>query len=826
MYRLARTSSADSLSSFKLPPQLVDPSLRGGSPEFPNLRVGRFGSEALADDLTPYHVAKLLRPDIINLNQPKPIDPKLNKVSEEGRFDREVKRIAKATENVQFQKAGQSPGQAKALGELIRKNPALADSFDTGYGSSLNRAQVEAQKGRTAFDFDPTDGDMRRGFTRQNPNIVRMSDLQDALLTIPRGTALASYDGSPLDPALTKLYYNIADSSKDINDPQRFFNLKERSQVDSTGIANALNTLSLDKTKANKKDFSLAKRWERVQKYAPFPPRGVNSVVNPDKPTQSIDQIVDDVSQVEPWGTPRMADSRAVLSQNTGNSDLNIIPKRGEFEDWERSMGDSISLEPDKYSGQRRVAELFGGSYVDSKGLPVSQKDIGDAVIEDRTFLLDHPSEQRPTTRLDREAMGADYFNPYREGYARGETNVSDNLFVKNFSQPNGIAPARLAWDEGGLPLNSTLQAKEQYLRVPEQQYALGNRSGLPIRRGSDGEGKPFRPFYSPEVILPASLTNRVQQYSGNAGITPNNYRIADSKAARGGYKEFNEVMDEGINTSQNLDRLYGLNDELAELGELARKDDMYADILGYEQSNVMDKIVEAERTAQNMGGTYRRLTGAGEQGVTEALGINYEPAPIPMRMASPEIEPFNQAQYTRDMIDRGGVLIDTQLGIPIVKAPTTYYDAVQGKNISYAQSVRPSRASLTLPWGNTSDSIANWQAPEAMEVGRIGRGVPIGNIPSLPVSTMEEVASSVGRQADFPMATMRRALMNDNTVNLTPMPGRQARGAFPEGDFRLLYPNAGIGPINTGLKPKPTIGEAFGFTALTSQGLAQYRDM
>jgi len=61
----------------------------------------------------------------------------------------------------------------------------------------------------------------------------------------------------------------------------------------------------------------------------------------------------------------------------------------------------------------------------------------------------------------------------------------------------------------------------------------------------------------------------------------------------------------------------------------------------------------------------------------------------------------------------------------------------------------------------------------------------------------------------------------NDNTVNLTPMPARQARGAFPEGDFRLLYPNAGIGPINQGigldlrprLKPKPTIEEAFGFT-------------
>ena len=42
----------------------------------------------------------------------------------------------------------------------------------------------------------------------------------------------------------------------------------------------------------------------------------------------------------------------------------------------------------------------------------------------------------------------------------------------------------------------------------------------------------------------------------------------------------------------------------------------------------------------------------------------------------------------------------------------------------------------------------------------------------------------------------------------------------------QTIYPNAGICRINTGLKPKPTIGELFGFTAITPEGLAKYRDM
>ena len=181
-------------------------------------------------------------------------------------------------------------------------------------------------------------------------------------------------------------------------------------------------------------------------------------------------------------------------------------------------------------------------------------------------------------------------------------------------------------------------------------------------------------------------------------------------------------------------------------------------------------------------------------------------------------------------MIDRGGVLIDTQLGVPIIKAPTTAYNsATQGqrllnvggsevtapKNITYVQPVRPSRV---------ANGVANWQAPESLALGRVGRQTPIQGIPELPTDT----GMTVERRASSPMAAIQRELLNNNSVSLfswsnAPLPSRDWTTTI---QGQVLYPNAGIGPINTGLKPKPTIGELFGFTALTPEGLAKYRDM
>lgn len=929
MYRFARTSPQDpraigltgalglQLSDnsvlgkstlFDNPPQLVDPSLRGGDALFPNLRVGNFGREALAEDLAPYRVAKMFRPDAINMNASNP-------------------RLAKASNDIQFQKAGQSPGQAKALGELIRKDPVLGNSFNVGYGSTLNREQGLAQKQGRVYEFDPTDEMWKSGFRRKNPDIVAMGDLQDALLTMPSGSRLTTYDGRPLDPSFTKAYYNL-DATQDINDPQLFYNLKGKADVDYGRIAQALSSIPIDKTK--KADYSLAKRWERVQGYSPYPPRGATYVLNADKPYQSVDEIIADVDQVEGWYSPQTADKRAVYSRTEGNNDNRNIPTRADYEEWVRSMGDSINLEPDDYDPSNKIVELFGGIAADRQGntfpltrlkrkessvigrefdesnarsaftFPIETKRAykllrdGNPVIENRTFLLNQPevsginyydptgkivTQNRPSTRLETQYT-APFFNPYRRVLPQGEIEMPNGMVVNSYSPVKPPELARIAWaDESILNPNTSERIKglDTYYRIGGQNFSIGEKEGLST------------PFFSPEVILPSALAGKYQPYTGNMGYSPNNYRKATlegkdvnklditklsrreaAKLKDVGFYEFNDIMDEGVRTSKDIDRLYGLNDELAYLSDIARKDDMYADILGYEQSNVIDKIVEAERKQQDMGGTYRALTGTQDQGsfeqermayegrpsaltqynVDEILepsfgsdysgkantgrirvpsGIDYDagiPVPTtrtrlasgaidPIQLQDDVIEPFNQAQYTRDMIDRGGVLIDTQLGVPIIKAPTTAYNPVTQRNESYLQPVRPSRV---------ANGVANWQAPESLAIGRVGRQAPIQGIPELPTDT----GMTVERRASSPMAAIQRELLNNNSVSLTPW----SNAPLPSRDWttttqgQLLYPNAGIGPINTGLKPKPFLSELFGFSAISPEGLAKYRDM
>ena len=830
VFRWARDVSGDTYRPSTLlsnPPQLVDPELRGGEALFPNLRVGSFGREALAEDLAPYRVAKMFRPDVINMNESNP-------------------RLAKASNDIQFQKAGQSPGQAKALGELIRKDPALGNSFNVGYGSTLNREQGLAQKEGRVYEFDPTDEMWKSGFRRKNPDIVAMDDLQEALRIIPSGSRLTTYDGRPLDPTLTKAYYNL-DATQDINDPQLFFNLKGKADVDYRRIAQALDSIPLDKTK--KADYSLAKRWGRVQKYSPYPPSGATYVLNADKPYQTINQVMTDVDLVEPRRSARMADNRIARSQNSGNSDNNNIPKDFTRKEYLEATGDSDNLPPPDYSGGQTLVKLSDWEYADRDGYPMHINDVARAMrnptttVEDRSFILNSPNvqipirasasvlppaylgtdrqfgyygnnrdiptplsaieegltrrkgsmvgyadariAQRPTTRLDREYLGTDYYNPYRESYGKGQTNLSDNLYLRNFSEdPNNVFSADLKWDESNPNIANYPRRIGEYNRIPEQTYSVGRRDNLPMYVTKDGEERYFKTFISPEIVLPDYLSSRftpeIATLSSNANtkLSPNNYRIAGSTSAVGGYNEFNEVMDEGIQVSRDLDRLYPLNDELAYLSDIAKGDDMYADILGYEQSEVLDKIVEAERIAESMGGVQRRLSGKLDQGafeqermafegrpsaltqynVNEVLepsfardysgrantgrirvpsGIGYDagiPVPTsrtrlasgaidPVQLQDDFVEPFNQVQYTRDLIDRGrlglnhvhgttelmgNTLIDTQLGIPIVKAPTTYYDATLGngntltniggatistpKNVSYAQTVSPSR--------------------------------------------------------------------------------------------------------------------------------------
>lgn len=998
VFRLARDISGDTYRPSTLlsnPSQLADPELRGGEALFPNLRVGKFGREALAEDLTPYRVAKMFRPDVINMTSTNPA------------------RQVKASEDIQFQKAGQSPGQAKALGELIRKDPVLEDSFNIGYGSTLNREQGLAQKEGRVYEFDPTDEMWKSGFKRKNPSIVAMDDLQDALMTMPSGSRLTTYDGRPLDPSFTKTYYSF-DTTQDINDPQLFYNLKGKADVDYGRIAQALDSVPKDVNK--KADYSLAKRWERVQDYSPYPPSGATYVLNADKPYQSIDEIMAEVNQVEPWRTPRMADSRIARSQNSGNSDFNIIPKDYTRKEYLEATGDSDNLPPLDYAPNNTVYQTFQGldtrgkSYTPNQllGNPIAEvksidrvtgKVIGaktirnapEVIYEDRTFLLNSPTsqapvramasvlppgyysqrerdiptgirqldlfnntdpylrmavdennnpiyrselpanyygtqrdipttlsaieegltgrkgsivgyanvqrKQRPTTRLGVQTLGEDYYNPYRESYGKGETTLSDNLYLRNFSEdPNNVYSTALAWDESNPNIANYPRRISEYYRLPSQSYSVGRRDNLPMYVTKDGEERYFKTFTSPEVVLPKELTYRGRSELGmmpssySPKQSPNQYRIAGSTAPQSGYREFNEVMDEGIQASRDLDRLYPLNDELAYLGDIAKSDDMYADILGYEQSEILDKIVDAERIAENMGGLQRRLSGKNDQGsfeqermayegrpsvvtqynVDDVLepsfgsdysgrantgrirvpsGIDYDAGiPIPTsrtRLASGAIDPiklqddfvesFNQAQYTRDLIDRGGVLIDTQLGIPILKAPTTAYNPITQRNESYLQPVRPSRV---------ANGVANWQAPESLAVGRVGKQIPIQNIPELSTDT----GMTVERRASSPMASIQRELMNDNSVSLSPwfkapLPSRDIntsqrmlpiiigeqlgiprKAQFPQG--QILYPNAGIGPINTGLKPKPTIGELFGFTAITPEGLAKYRDM
>lgn len=938
VFRLARDISGDTYRPSTLlsnPSQLADPELRGGEALFPNLRVGKFGREALAEDLTPYRVAKMFRPDVINMTSTNPA------------------RQVKALEDIQFQKAGQSPGQAKALGELIRKDPTLGNSFNTGYGSTLNREQGLAQKEGRVYEFDPTDEMWKSGFKRKNPSIVAMDDLQDALMTMPSGGRLTTYDGRPLDPAFTKAYYNL-EATQDLNDPQLFYNLKGKADVDYGRIAEALDSVPKDINR--KADYSLAKRWERVQDYSPYPPRGVTYILNADKPYQSVDEIMAEVNQVEPWRTPRMADSRIARSQNSGNSDNNNIPKDFTRKEYLESTGDSDPLPPVDYKSGQTLVKLSDWEYADRNGYPMATSDVARAmrnpstVVEDRSFILNNPNSQlpiranasllppnylgtdrqfgyygnnrdiptalsaieegltgrkgsvvgyadariaqRPTTRLDREELGTDYYNPYRESYGKGETTLSDNLYLRNFSEdPNNIYSASLAWDESNPNIANYPRRISEYYRLPSQTYSVGRRDNLPMYVTKDGEERYFKTFTSPEVVLPKELTYRGRSELGmmpspySPKQSPNQYRIAGSTAPQGGYREFNEVMDEGIQASRDLDRLYPLNDELAYLGNIAKSDDMYADILGYEQSEILDKIVDAERIAENMGGLQRRLSGKNDQGsfeqermayegrpsaltqynINDVLepsfgsdysgrantgrirvpsGIDYDAGiPIPTsrtRLASGAIdpiqlqddfvEPFNQAQYTRDLIDRGGILIDTQLGVPILKAPTTSFNpATQRKaivnvggaeintpkNITYLQPVRPSQV---------ASGVANWQAPESLAVGRVGRQISVENIPELPTDT----GMTVERRASSPMASIQRELINDNSVSLSPWfkAPLPSRNWTTTAQGQILYPNTGIGPINTGLKPKPTIGELFGFTALTPEGLAKYRDM
>jgi hypothetical protein len=877
------------------PSQVADPDLRGGDGLFPNLRVGKFGREALADDLSAYRVPKMFRPDVINLKESNP-------------------RLAKAREDIQFQKAGQSPGQALALAELIRKDPELAKSFNMTFGSTLNRTQGELQKAGKPFEFDPNDGQWKSGFSRgssfkrENPDIVQMDALQDSLLTSTAN--LTTLDGRPLDPSNTKLYYNSVDRFNDVNDPQKFFNLKGRSDVDYGRIASALDGLPLDtRLNPDKKDYSLAKRWARVQDYSPFPPSGATYVTNADKPYQTVNEVMADVNQIEVSRSPRIADSRIARSQNLGNSDNNNIPKDFTRKEYLEATGDSDNLPPVLSKEDATLIRTSDGwEYLDRNGNPVATSDVARAmknpstVIEDRDFLLSQPQAQRSTTRLGKQTIGDNYFNPYTQDYARGTTNLSDNLSLQNFSQPNSIAPARMAWNEGGL--SSITPTKEQYLRIPEKRYVVNSRDGSPLKGSAENDSIYTKEFYSPETIFPASMTSKTQQYSGNMGYSPNTYRKAtlDGKDVNNlditqlsrreakqlkdvGFYEFNDIMDEGVRTSKDIDRLYGVNDELAYLSDIAQKDDMYSGILGYEQSNVMDKIVEAERKQQDMGGTYRALTGKNDQGAFEqermafegrpsaltqynvdkvlepsfgrdysgrtntgrtrvSVGTEYDagipigadvktrianPIIDPIQLDSPELEPFNQAQYTRDLIDRGGTLIDTQLGIPIVKAPTTSYDSglrsnntltnIGGaiistpKNISYAQSVRPSQANLTVPWGSTPDSSANWQAPSSMAIGRVGQQMAIEGIPELPTGTGTRMSSpQVLGDIYGPTTPMSRAAL----------PSRQAQ----QSQGQVLYPNAGIGPLNTGLRPKPFLSELFGFSAISPEGLAKYRDM
>lgn len=893
MYRYSRSLYADDLPSFTLPPQLVDPSLRGGDALFPNLRVGKFGREALTEDLTPYRVAKMFRPNVINMTSTNPA------------------RQAKALEDIQFQKAGQSPGQAKALGELIRKDPTLGNSFNVGYGSTLNREQGLAQKEGRVYEFDPTDEMWKSGFKRKNPDIVAMSDLRDALMTMPSGSRLTTYDGRPLDPAFTKAYYNL-DATQDINDPQLFYNLKGKSDVDYGRIAQALDSIPLDKTR--KTDYSLAKRWERVQGYSPYPPRGATYVLNTDKPYQTIDEIVADVDQVEPWRTPRMADNRISRSGNMGSADLNVIPKDYTRKEYLEATGDSDNLPLLDYEPNNTLVELFGGIAADRDGntfpltrlkrkessvigrefdesnaksaftFPIETKRAykllrdGSPVIEDRTFLLGEPQIQRATTRLGTQYT-TPFVNPYRQVLPQGEIELPNGMVVNSYSHVKPPELARIAWaDESALNPNTSERIKglDTYYRIGGQDFSIGEKEGLST------------PFFSPEVILPSALAGKYQPYTGNMGYSPNNYRKATlegrdvndlditklsrreaAKLKDVGFYEFNDIMDEGVRTSKDIDRLYGLNDELAYLSDIARKDDMYADILGYEHSNVIDKIVEAERKQQDMGGTYRALTGTQDQGSFEQERMAYEGRPSaltqynindvlkpsfdsdysgkantgrvrtsvgteydagipvgatvktrianpiidPIQLDNPTVEPFNVAQYNRDLLKRGSILIDTQLGIPIVKAPTSSFNPKTQRNESYLQPVRPSRVvDNPLPWGPI-DNTANWQAPESLAIGRVGKGISVRDIPELPINTGVMMSSPMSLGDIYgPPTPMRRAIL----------PSRDRTDT----QGQILYPNAGIGPINTGLKPKPTIGELFGFTALTPEGLAKYRDM
>lgn len=1021
MYRFSRSFNADNLPSFALPPQLVDPALRGGEALFPNLRVGKFGREALAQDLTPYRVAKMFRPDVINMVSTNPA------------------RQVKALEDIQFQKAGQSPGQAKALGELIRKDPTLGNSFNIGYGSTLNREQGLAQKEGRVYEFDPTDEMWKSGFKRKNPSIVAMNDLQDALMTMPSGGRLTTYDGRPLDPAFTKAYYNLK-ATQDLNDPQLFYNLKGKADVDYGRIAQALDSVPKDVNK--KADYSLAKRWERVQGYSPYPPRGATYVLNADKPYQSIDEIMAEVNQVEPWRTPRMADSRIARSQNSGNSDFNIIPKDYTRKEYLEATGDSDNLPPLDYSPNNTVYQTFQGldtrgkSYTPNQllGNPIAKvksidrvtgKVIGaktirnapEVIYEDRTFLLNSPTSQAPVRamasvlppgyysqrerdiptgirQLDlfnntdpylrmavdknnnpiyRSKLPANYYgvqrdiptssraieegltgskgsvigyvdsqsqrattrlgtqytepyvNPYRRVLPQGEIELPNGMVVNSYSHIKAPELARLSWaDESALNPNTSERIKglDTYYRIAGQDYSLSNRDGSPLSTNGDNYTY-VKDFKTPEVILPSALAAKYQPYTGNMGYSPNKYRKATlggkdvndldiTKLSRReakqlkdvGFYEFNDIMDEGVQISKDLDRLYQLNDlatPSVAVGDIAsRTNDLIrmgkhtdgikivqpiGNIFEYIQPDILDEIVMAERKQQDMGGTYRALTGKHDQGsfeqermayegrpsaliqynVNDVLepsfgsdysgrtntgrirvpsGIDYDAGiPIPTsrtRLASGAIDPiklqddfvesFNQAQYTRDLIDRGGILIDTQLGIPILKAPTTSFNpATQRKaivnvggaeintpkNITYLQPVRPSQV---------ASGVANWQAPESLAVGRVGKQIPIQNIPELPTDT----GMTIERRASSPMASIQRELINDNSVSLSPW----SKALLPSRDWttttqgQILYPNAGIGPINTGLKPKPTIGELFGFTAITPEGLAKYRDM
>ena len=990
-FRWTRDISGDTYRPSTLlsnPSQLVDPELRGGDALSPNLRVGRFGDDALYEDNTVLRVAEMIRPDVIDLTSTNPA------------------RQAKALEDIQFQKAGQSPGQAKALAELIRKNPELASSFNIGYGSSLNREQGLAQKEGRVFEFDPNDEKWKSGFTRKDPNIVQMNDLQGMLL---KNAELDTYQGEPLPPYATKLVYNNADRTQDINDPQLFFNPKSRANIDYQGLADAFESIPKDVT--SKTGKSLRDRWDRTKDYKAYPPRGQTFVINPDKKTQTIDEIIADVDKIEsPYFSPQFADNRIQRSlSSSGQQDLNNIPKDYTRKAYLEDMGDSDNLPDLPYSDYSTATRLFGNLLGDKRGdyipkyqftdesnligreigednariayepsdewlrlarlansgdiigtsqrstkypvkVPIEDRRVyrkaGELNIEDRDFLLSSPvtqlpirasasilppnylgadrqfgyygnnrdiptslsaieegltgrkgsivgyvdarRKQRPTTRLEREELGADYYNPYRESYGKGETNLSDNLYLRNFSEdPNNIYSTALAWDESNPNIANYPRRISEYYRLPSQTYSVGRRDNLPMYVTKDGEERYFKTFTSPEVVLPKELTYRgrsalsMMPSSYSPKQSPNQYRIAGSTAPQGGYREFNEVMDEGIQASRDLDRLYKENDELADLASLPFFSPL-GEAIAYQQSDILDRIVDAERIAENMGGTYRRLAGKGEQGVVEALGLYNKPAPRqliqyninevlepsfgsdysgrantgrvrtsvgteydagipvsatvktrlanqainPIQLQDDFVEPFNQAQYTRDLIDRGRVgytnraynfyqpeveyglrgntLIDTQLGIPIVKAPTSSFNPKTQRNESYLQPVRPSRV---------ANGAANWQAPESLAIGRVGKGIAVRNIPELPVNTGVMMSSPIPLGDIYgPPTPMRRAIL----------PSRDRTDA----QGQILYPNAGIGPINTGLRPKPTIGELFGFTALTPEGLAKYRDM